>query len=108
MGAVIIFFFFFQAEDGIRDLTVTEVQTCALPILAPPGFVPIATVIWVVEDVTVLPSASCTVTWTAGVRLAPALVVTGCTVNARLAATPGMMLKALLVADVRPVADAAR
>src|SRR2546430_1808289 len=28
-GAV---FFFFQAEDGIRDLTVTGVQTCALPI----------------------------------------------------------------------------
>src|SRR2546430_3100184 len=28
-------FFFFQAEDGIRDLTVTGVQTCALPILQP-------------------------------------------------------------------------
>src|SRR5205085_4042462 len=28
------FFFFFQAEDGIRDLTVTGVQTCALPIFA--------------------------------------------------------------------------
>src|SRR2546430_6776708 len=28
----IYFFFFFQAEDGIRDLTVTGVQTCALPI----------------------------------------------------------------------------
>src|SRR2546421_958913 len=27
-----IFFFFFQAEDGIRDLIVTGVQTCALPI----------------------------------------------------------------------------
>src|SRR2546430_13681495 len=26
-------FFCFQAEDGIRDLTVTGVQTCALPIL---------------------------------------------------------------------------
>src|SRR5712692_6285811 len=26
------FFFFFQAEDGIRDGTVTGVQTCALPI----------------------------------------------------------------------------
>src|SRR2546430_5223034 len=30
--ALIVFFFFFQAEDGIRDLTVTGVQTCALPI----------------------------------------------------------------------------
>src|SRR2546430_13717698 len=29
---VSIVFFFFQAEDGIRDLTVTGVQTCALPI----------------------------------------------------------------------------
>src|SRR5256712_3278169 len=28
----IFFFFFFQAEDGIRDLIVTGVQTCALPI----------------------------------------------------------------------------
>src|SRR2546430_10126380 len=28
----ILSFFFFQAEDGIRDLTVTGVQTCALPI----------------------------------------------------------------------------
>src|SRR2546428_2855580 len=28
-------FFFFQAEDGIRDLIVTGVQTCALPIFAP-------------------------------------------------------------------------
>src|SRR2546430_4153730 len=31
-SGVILFFFFFQAEDGIRDLTVTGVQTCALPI----------------------------------------------------------------------------
>src|SRR2546422_3268850 len=34
-GAVIAclhFFFFFQAEDGIRDVAVTGVQTCALPI----------------------------------------------------------------------------
>src|SRR2546428_9563413 len=28
-----LFVFFFQAEDGIRDLIVTGVQTCALPIL---------------------------------------------------------------------------
>src|SRR2546430_3869445 len=30
-----LLFFFFQAEDGIRDLTVTGVQTCALPIYTP-------------------------------------------------------------------------
>src|SRR2546421_8601868 len=29
---VCFYFFFFQAEDGIRDLIVTGVQTCALPI----------------------------------------------------------------------------
>src|SRR2546429_3376313 len=29
-----LFFFFFQAEDGIRDVAVTGVQTCALPIFA--------------------------------------------------------------------------
>src|SRR5882762_7010025 len=29
-----MFFFFFQAEDGIRDSSVTGVQTCALPIFA--------------------------------------------------------------------------
>src|SRR2546430_13232153 len=31
-GDVLSSVFFFQAEDGIRDLTVTGVQTCALPI----------------------------------------------------------------------------
>src|SRR5690606_40942016 len=30
----ILFLFFFQAEDGIRDFHVTGVQTCALPIFA--------------------------------------------------------------------------
>src|SRR6266536_6667760 len=31
------YFFFFQAEDGIRDPLVTGVQTCALPILSRPA-----------------------------------------------------------------------
>src|SRR5256885_12001942 len=30
--AYMVLFFFFQAEDGIRDYKVTGVQTCALPI----------------------------------------------------------------------------
>src|SRR5437016_11029069 len=34
-SAFIVFFFFFQAEDGIRDWSVTGVQTCALPISTP-------------------------------------------------------------------------
>src|SRR3989440_11404276 len=33
---MLLCFFFFQAEDGIRDLIVTGVQTCALPIFAQP------------------------------------------------------------------------
>src|SRR2546429_5377317 len=33
--AALRFFFFFQAEDGIRDVAVTGVQTCALPISTP-------------------------------------------------------------------------
>src|SRR5256886_5718498 len=36
---VVCLFFFFQAEDGIRDLTVTGVQTCALPIFLAPAAV---------------------------------------------------------------------
>src|SRR5215467_15055276 len=32
MFGLLFFFFFFQAEDGIRDYKVTGVQTCALPI----------------------------------------------------------------------------
>src|SRR5260370_12010429 len=32
-----VFFFFFQAEDGIRDSSVTGVQTCALPISTSQG-----------------------------------------------------------------------
>src|SRR3712207_7997113 len=32
VSVMCILFFFFQAEDGIRDIGVTGVQTCALPI----------------------------------------------------------------------------
>src|ERR1022692_1498574 len=39
-GHVSILFFFFQAEDGIRDYKVTGVQTCALPISAFVCFIP--------------------------------------------------------------------
>src|SRR3712207_8843477 len=33
-SVLLVFFFFFQAEDGIRDIGVTGVQTCALPIFS--------------------------------------------------------------------------
>src|SRR6266542_3730784 len=45
--------FFFQAEDGIRDATVTGVQTCALPISAPPHVGPATPAPPVDESVTV-------------------------------------------------------
>src|SRR2546422_8553700 len=35
--SISFFFFFFQAEDGIRDVAVTGVQTCALPISLSPA-----------------------------------------------------------------------
>src|SRR3712207_444252 len=38
---MILCFFFFQAEDGIRDIGVTGVQTCALPISAPVSLSPL-------------------------------------------------------------------
>src|SRR5437764_5180327 len=37
LAARVRVFFFFQAEDGIRDTSVTGVQTCALPILIKVG-----------------------------------------------------------------------
>src|SRR6266540_2348487 len=40
------FFFFFQAEDGIRDRDVTGVQTCALPIWMAPGGPPLGAREW--------------------------------------------------------------
>src|SRR3712207_9476293 len=44
---MLCFFFFFQAEDGIRDIGVTGVQTCALPITAggPPPWLTVAVLV---------------------------------------------------------------
>src|SRR2546425_1245379 len=60
----------------------------------------------VVAVVTMLPWASWTATCTAGVIPAPAAALLGCTVKTSFAAAPAPMLNALLVALVRPVADA--
>src|SRR2546429_3109546 len=35
---IAVYIFFFQAEDGIRDVAVTGVQTCALPLYGEMGF----------------------------------------------------------------------
>src|SRR5256885_5513392 len=37
VAAAVMWYFFFQAEDGIRDYKVTGVQTCALPIYLEPS-----------------------------------------------------------------------
>src|SRR6202011_287129 len=43
----LLYFFFFQAEDGIRDTSVTGVQTCALPIW-------LGVVVWLEADEDIL------------------------------------------------------
>jgi len=35
LSSLVLYLFFFQAEDGIRDTSVTGVQACALPICCP-------------------------------------------------------------------------
>jgi len=69
-----------------------------VPVL---GFVPIATVMFPVNPVAVLPLASWAVTWTAGVIAAPATVFVGWTLKRSAVAVPGVMLNAELVPTVR-------
>src|SRR5947207_9724210 len=67
-----------------------------------PGFVPIATVTFPVNPVAGLLLASSAVTCTAGVIVAPAVVLLGCTENTSCVAVPAVILNAALV----PVAGA--
>src|SRR2546430_13479628 len=60
-ASIVCVVFFFQAEDGIRDLTVTGVQTCALPILPSVTGVPGGTakvIDWSLSSVACLPVRS--------------------------------------------------
>src|SRR6266576_235742 len=93
-----------KVENVATPFTAATVLVPARIPLA--GLVPIATVILLVAVVTVLPCASSTATCTAGVFIAPAAALLGCTVKTSFAAAPALMLNALLVAPVRPVADA--
>src|SRR5205809_6512628 len=70
-------FFFFQAEDGIRDVAVTGVQTCALPISAqwhpqparPPGGVHYG---WIIVAILVVVQViGSAISQSAGVMVAP-------------------------------------
>src|SRR2546428_4585661 len=72
------------------------------------GFVPIATVMFPVNPVAVLPLASWAVTSTAGVIAAPAVVVLGSTVNISCVAVPAAMLNAALIVLPAPVAVSER
>src|SRR6266576_2158591 len=93
--------------------TPLAAATVVVPARAPPpGFVPIAAVTLPLNPVAVLPCASWTVTCTAGVIVAPAVVLVGCTVNTSWLAGPGVMVNgadvaptrlALLAASVYPV-----
>src|SRR2546422_11647102 len=66
----------------------------SVPLL---GFVPIATVMFPVNPVAVLPFPSWAVIWTAGVIVAPATVFVGSTLKTSAVAVPGVMLNAALV-----------
>src|SRR3989440_9108557 len=95
-----------RSEKVATPLTAATVVVPERVPLA--GLVPMATVMLVVAVVTVLPWASWTVTCTAGVIAAPAAALLGCAVKAPFAAGPtlALMVKALLVAPVSPVAGA--
>src|SRR5512147_1691992 len=94
------------------DLSMDRLEKLATPFTAdtvvvpdsvpPPGLVPMATVMLAVELVTVFPSASCTVTCTAGMIATPAVEFVGCTAKASLVATAGLMVNAEDVALVSP------
>src|SRR5439155_384203 len=95
----------------LRFATVLSHLTAATvvyPVSVPVALsISVATVMLVVAVVTVLPWASWIATCTAGVIAAPAAALLGCTVKTTFAAAPTLMLNAVLVAPVRPVADAA-
>src|SRR5947208_569393 len=93
-----------RLEKVATPLTAATVVVPARVPLA--GLVPIATVMLVLALLRVLPCPSSTLFRSAGVIAAPAAAVLGCTVKASFAAAPTPMLNALLVAPVRPVADA--
>src|SRR2546422_1602398 len=82
--------------------------TLSVPASVPPaGSAPIATVMVPVKLVTVFPEASRALTCTAGVIVAPASVLLGCTVKPRCVAAGGggggaVMSNGSLVAPVRP------
>src|SRR5512133_3538229 len=72
----------------------------------PPGLVSMATVMFGVESVTVLPNASCTVTCTAGAMATPATASVGWVAKASFEAAAGLMVNAVEVAELSGAEDA--
>src|SRR5882724_9416037 len=68
----------------------------------PAGFTPSPTVTLPAKPVAALPRASNAVTRTAGLMVAPVVVVLGCSVNASWVAVPGTTVKPALVLPERP------
>jgi len=96
----------------LRFAKVATPATAAIvvvpPRVPPEGLAPNATVTLVDADVTVLPRASSTVTWTGGLIAAPGVTLVGWTAKANLAAGPACTSKAAEVAPIRPLPAAVR
>src|SRR5436190_1207598 len=84
-----------------RATAATVLVPDKVPVL---GLVPIATVMFPVNPLAVLPLASWAVIWTAGVIAAPATVLVGATLKTSAVAVPAVMLNAALVVLPAPVA----
>lgn len=95
----------------LRSLKLATPATAffvVVPLSVPPlGLFPIAIVIEAEEEVIVFPKLSWTTTVGGPDNAAPAPALPGCTEKASLFAAPALTLNALLVAPVRPVAEAA-
>src|SRR2546426_2755191 len=86
--------------------TPATAATDAVPPSVPPsGLVPIASVTLPANPVATFPNASRAVTSTAGVMVAAAAVLVGCTVNTSRDAAAGVMLKVALVTPRSPSAE---
>src|SRR2546425_34567 len=94
-----------KLENVATPLTAA---TLVVPDTVPPaGFTPSATVTVPVKPVATLPWASCAVTCTAGVSVAPAAAFVGCAVKASWVAAPAVTVTRAVWVAVTPAAAAA-
>src|SRR2546425_219206 len=94
------------AVNGVAPFTApTDLVPESVPL---PGLVPIATVTAFAAVVTGFPNASWTAICTAGLMIAPGMVLVGWPAKASFDAAPAVMLKPTLVAPASPAAAAVR